>query len=149
MTEALPVRDEAGSVPWEQRATSALLAGIGAFQACLAVGAPWGAAAYGGGNEGRLPDRLRLTSGVASVVYWGLAGVVASGRGSRRVRSGLFAGVAGLMTVATVMNAASRSLPERLIWTPTAAVTAVLAWRSRPRSHTSRRRTGGGSGSST
>jgi hypothetical protein len=35
------------------------------------------------------------------------------------------------MGVATVVNGVSPSLPERAIWTPTAALLAVLAWRAR------------------
>ena len=60
-------------------ATGLLVVAAG-FQASLAVGAPWGAAAFGGGHPGVLPTSLRGTSAAAVVVYSGLAYVVWSGR---------------------------------------------------------------------
>ncbi|AUZ88154.1 hypothetical protein CVO76_11280, partial [Arthrobacter agilis] len=39
---------------------TALLAVVAAFQAALAAGAPWGAAAYGGYTPGTLPARFRI-----------------------------------------------------------------------------------------
>ena len=66
-----------------------LLALAAAFQLGLAVGAPWGAAAYGGRavpGGGTLPGRYRLGSGVAALVLLGaiwvvLAAVSVVGRG--------------------------------------------------------------------
>src|SRR5688500_13758752 len=42
---------------------------LGAFQLGLAVGLPWGRAAWGGKNPGRLPSRLRMGSAVSILVY--------------------------------------------------------------------------------
>lgn len=47
-----------------------LLAVIALFQLALALGAPLGAAAWGGRHRAVLPMRLRIASGVAaSVIY--------------------------------------------------------------------------------
>lgn len=115
------------------RATAALVAGIGVFQACLAFGAPWGRFAYGGQHAGRLPDAHRRISAVAGPVYLVLAGFIASGGGSPRVRRSVLSTLTVVMTLSTGLNLASRSTSERLTWTPTCAATAALAWRARPR----------------
>ncbi|MFK5584705.1 hypothetical protein [Serinicoccus sp. LYQ131] len=64
-------------------------------------------------------------------LYAGLAVTVANPRTPERLRRRVLTGVAGLMGIATVMNAVSPSLPERAIWTPTAAVVGLSAWRAR------------------
>src|SRR5918997_1038494 len=46
-----------------------LFLAIAGFQAALAAGAPWGAAAYGGAHSGVLPESLRTSSSVAAAVY--------------------------------------------------------------------------------
>ena len=98
----------------------------------LAIGAPWGAAAWGGGHSGVLPDQLRVASGVAAVVLAGVAAVAAdrpfSGRGRRWVLlgMGIYAG-AGI-----IANGMSASVVERAVWAPLSALGAVLAlkaWR--------------------
>ena len=55
------------------------LAIIAAFQVALALGVPWGRAAYGG-TSATLQPELRVASGVATVV-WLLAAAVVLGRG--------------------------------------------------------------------
>lgn len=110
---------------------AALLTAQGAFQAGLAAGLPWGRAAYGGQHAGRLPATHRRTSGVASVVYVGLAGLIGSGAGTPRARHAVLTGLSALLVGSTGLNLASRSAPERLIWTPFCALTAALAWRAR------------------
>ncbi len=100
----------------------------------LALGAPWGVAAWGGQHPGRLPARLRIASAVAAlVVYPAIALVVldASGGadlhlvegGSARTWMWVIAGFFGLGTLA---NAVSRSRPERG-WAPVALGIAVSA----------------------
>ncbi|MGV0836729.1 hypothetical protein [Mycolicibacterium thermoresistibile] len=103
---------------------------IGGFQVALAVGVPWGAAAWGGRHAGVLPPRLRLASAAAAPVVAGV-GAVAAGhllgdRGRRRVLLGT-AVYAGLGIVA---NSVSPSTAERLVWGPMSAVGAVLAVRA-------------------
>lgn len=109
----------------------AVFAGLFAlFQMALALGAPWGAASYGGNNPGLLPSRLRVVSAVFGFVAYPLAilfvlnasgvvdGVLADGD-----QTELWLWVlAGLFGLGTVANFASRSKIER-IWGP---VTLVL-----------------------
>ena len=98
------------------------------FQLALALGAPWGSAAWGGGNQGTLPLSLRISSGLAAVL-WGWALLVVLGRflgvvGQRRVLLAL--GVLSLVSIA--MNFASPSALERGLWTPFAVLMSVLSW---------------------
>jgi hypothetical protein len=116
-----------------ERATAAGLAPLGAFQVALAVGAPWGRAAYGGRRRGTLPGNLRAVSGLAAVGYGAGVVLIVRGAGSARVRSRAFTTLSVLMTIGTIANGASPSLVERAVWTPVTAATAVFAWRSRAR----------------
>lgn len=98
------------------------------FHVALALGMPWGAAAWGGGNDGVLPPQLRMASGLAAVL-WGWVALVVAGRflgavGQRRVLLAL--GVLSLVAIA--MNLASPSAIERVIWAPFAAVMGVMTW---------------------
>jgi hypothetical protein len=95
------------------------------FQIALALGAPWGRAAYGGQIHGVLPTRFRVASVVAVVVWTTIALVVAR-------RAGLPVWVplpdswlpvvvwivVGLLVIAVVMNAITPSPLERAIWLP-------------------------------
>ncbi len=105
---------------------------IAAFQLSLALGAPWGVAAYGGGHPGVLPRRLRATSGLA-VSFWAAAGAVVAARAgvwdawwSPTVTNVVVWALVGLEVVAVVLNAASRSRWERFGWAPFAAALAIL-----------------------
>lgn len=96
-----------------------------AFQLALALGAPWGRAAYGGQSVGVLPTQFRVASAVAVVVWAGIALVVA-----RRAGLPVWAPlpvpwlpvviwiVVGLLVIAVVMNAITPSGLERAIWLP-------------------------------
>ena len=115
------------------RQTATGLLGVAAgFQAALAGGAPWGAAAYGGGHPGVLPDSLRGTSAAAVVVYSGLAYVVWSDRLAPSVQRRVYATLSGVFAVGAVMNAISPSMVEKIIWTPVTGVLAYSLWRARP-----------------
>jgi hypothetical protein len=108
-----------------------LLGVVCVFQIALALGAPWGQAAWGGQHEGVLPPKLRIASGVAGLVVYPLIGgfVLASaglieaewmpGTG----KTGMWA-LTGLFTIGSVANFASRSKPER-IWGPVSLAIAV------------------------
>lgn len=104
-----------------------MLVVVASFQAALALGAPWGVAAWGGAHAGVLPDDLRWSSAVAVPVYLVLVGFVASRRGGR-ARRPLLTGLSVLFMVGAVMNAASPSWVERLTWAPQAAVLAWSLW---------------------
>lgn len=123
--------DGAREVDVAGRAAAALLGTVGAFQALLAAGAPWGAAAWGGAHRGVLPADLRVSSAVSVAAYAALAVVAARpswpGKPWRRR---VLTGAAALLALGTLMNLASPSLPERLIWTPVAASLSVLLWRT-------------------
>jgi hypothetical protein len=104
---------------------------VGSFQAALALGAPWGKAAWGGTHR-RLPGGLRIASAVAVVLWLAAALVVLAraGYGWSPIPSGVASWgtwvLFGLLVVGTIMNLASRSRPERLIQTPIATGLAIL-----------------------
>ncbi|WP_107765538.1 hypothetical protein [Nocardioides terrigena] len=116
-----------------EQATAATLSTLGAFQLALAVGAPWGRAAYAGTRRGTLPRRLRVVSGVAAMGYGTGVVLIVRGAGSARVRDRAFTTLSVVMTIGSIANGASPSLVERAVWTPVTAATAVAAWRSRAR----------------
>jgi hypothetical protein len=115
-------------------ATAGAFAVVVAFQLALVAGAPWGAAAYGGADTGRLPSELRVASGVQAL-FWVFAAMVALSRGgltspvpyalSRWVMWVLTA----LLVVGAVMNAASSSPWERYGWAPFILALAALSLR--------------------
>ena len=104
---------------------------LAAFQVALALGVPWGRAAWGGAHD-RLPGRLRVASGLAAVL-WVLAALVVLGRAGLSL-SPVPASVArwaiwvlvGLLGAGSVLNLASSSRWERYLWSPFALVLAVL-----------------------
>jgi hypothetical protein len=115
----------------------AILAAIGfvaiaIFQAALALGAPFGAAAWGGTHPGRVPSRLRVASAFACVL-WLFAALLVLERGGADfdvlppvlARWGTWA-VVILLPIGALMNFASRSRWERFVWGPLALVLAVL-----------------------
>lgn len=104
---------------------------VASFQAALALGAPWGKAAWGGAHE-RLPKQLRIASGLAVVLWLVAALVVLAGAGydwspipPGVARWGTWVLFGGLV-LGTLMNLASRSRLERMIQTPTAAILSIL-----------------------
>ena len=106
-----------------------LFAGLVVFQLALAAGAPWGRAAYGGQAPGVLPRQFRISSVVAAVVWAGVALVVARHAGipvwaplpDAWLPVAVWV-VVGLLALAVVLNAVSRSRVERAIWLPTTLV---------------------------
>jgi hypothetical protein len=103
-----------------------LLLAVAVFQVLLALGLPFGEAAWGGGHR-VLPRKLRVASAVAGAV-WAVAaltvlergGVLSSGIGPAVTRPAVWV-LTALLALGTLMNAISRSRIERLIWTPVAA----------------------------
>jgi hypothetical protein len=111
-----------------------LYALIAAFQLALALGAPWGRAAFGGAVEQPGPE-LRASS-VVAVVVWSAAALI----GLKRVGFGIWAPLPtkalpvavwvlfALSIVSTLLNAITPSAHERAIWLPfTLVLTAALA----------------------
>ena len=112
------------------RAAAALLLGVATFQALLAGGAPWGRAAYGGARTGVLPNSLRVSSAIAAVLYAVLAAAIGTRIAPDVVRSRITSGTSALMIVGSIMNAASPSVVERIIWTPVAALLVITLRRA-------------------
>lgn len=119
---------------------AALMAGLVAFQLALAIGLPWGRAAYGGQYE-LLPDGLRVASGVAALVWSAVALIVLRRAGvvsfSLLPQNWLPAAVwvvVAILVLAVVMNAITTSAIERAIWLPVSALmligTLVVALRA-------------------
>ena len=107
---------------------AALLLVVVGFQALLALGAPWGAAAYGGANTGVLPDPLRASSAVTGALYLALAAVAGTSWVYVRLRARFMYGTSALMVVAAVVNIASPSFIERIIWTPVTIGLVLTLW---------------------
>lgn len=100
------------------------------FQLALVLGAPWGAASWGGQRAGTLPSGLRAASAAAAVILAVLAWIVlatadvvdapwpsAWNGPATWVATAYFA-------IGTLVNAISRSRVERL-WAPVAGATAI------------------------
>jgi hypothetical protein len=115
-------------------AAAVAAAGFGAltcFQVALALGAPWGRAAWGGAHD-RLPRGLRVAS-VFSAVVWIAAALLILGRAGYEIspfpsdvtRWGTWV-LFGLLVLGAVMNLASRSTWERFLMSPFAALLALL-----------------------
>ena len=105
-----------------------LLTGLAGFQVALAIGAPWGRAAYGGGSA-VLSTRLRVASVVAAIL-WSGAAVVVLGRGGVLdvpLTGILIWVVVGLLGLGVIANAATRSRLERTIWLPFSLVATALS----------------------
>lgn len=105
---------------------------LATFQLGLAAGLPWGRAAWGGKNPGRLPAQLRVGSAVSILVYAISALIVLDRAGMPVIdlpdaisQWGTWL-VVILLAVGAVMNAASSSPYERYAWAPFAAILALL-----------------------
>jgi len=109
-------------------------AGIAVYQAALALGAPFGSAAWGGTHSGTLPPGLRVASAVGAVL-WGLAALIILQRpglssilpfGRTFVRRATWVLVV-LSFMSAVANFASQSVAERFILAPAALVLGLLS----------------------
>lgn len=113
-------------------ALTVLLAALAVSQLALALGAPWGRLAWGGAHR-VLPTRLRVGSAVSIVVY-ALIDVIAWDRvGAIDVFPDAFSAIAmwvvfAYFALSIVMNAVSRSKPERYVMVPVTIVLAVLSF---------------------
>lgn len=102
------------------------------FQLALAGGAPWGRFAWGGQHPGTLPTGFRIASAFSILVYGFIAVLALDRAGMLDVfpegfsRIGIWV-VFAYLALGVVMNAISRSKPERYLMTPVALVLAVLA----------------------
>lgn len=97
---------------------------VAVFQAALAMGAPFGAAALGGIISGQLPGPLRVLAAVLAVLWLITALIVAARAGHAPVavpravyKTGTTV-LVGLLGVGTLLNFASPSPWERFGWGP-------------------------------
>jgi hypothetical protein len=104
---------------------------LAVFQAALAAGAPWGQAAWGGGDT-HLSAAQRGASAVAAVVYVAAALIVLGRAGvwGTRGNAPLFRWgtwfLAVVMAIGAVPNFISKSRWENFIFGPLALVLAIL-----------------------
>ncbi|GAA5038353.1 hypothetical protein ACFQRL_01515 [Microbacterium fluvii] len=112
-------------------ALTVMLALLAVFQLALALGAPLGRFAWGGGHR-VLPARLRIGSAVSIVIY-ALIDLIAWDRvGAVDVFPAPFSEVAmwvifAYFVIGIVMNAISPSKPERAVMVPVSVVLSVLS----------------------
>lgn len=101
-----------------------LFAVVAAFQVALALGVPWGNAAYGGraaDEDGRLPSPYRAMSAIAAL-FLAVAATLALARGglvelggvADRTLGIVMWAIAAMMALNTVANVASTSRVERM-----------------------------------
>ncbi|MGR0220094.1 hypothetical protein [Agromyces sp. ZXT2-6] len=112
-------------------ALTVILAVLAAFQLALALGAPLGRFAWGGAHR-VLPTRLRIGSLVSIVIYAAIAALALDRVGLIDVvpdavsTIGMWV-VFGYFVLGIVMNAISRSKPERYTMTPVVTLLALLS----------------------
>ncbi|VXB87341.1 Putative membrane protein [Arthrobacter sp. 9AX] len=117
-------------VQWAAVGACAVLAGLAVFQAALIGGAPLGRLAWGGQHK-VLPAGLRAGSAVSIVLYaaFGYAALAKAGMvpylGNEAVTSTVIWVLMGYFVLGILMNAISRSKPERAVMTPVALFLAV------------------------
>lgn len=109
-----------------------LFAALAAFQLALALGAPLGRFAWGGG-QARLPIGLRIGSALSIALYALFCAVVAECAGLvtlfpwREISDiGVWI-VTGYLGLGILMNAISRSKPERYTMTPLVIVLFAMS----------------------
>jgi hypothetical protein len=104
---------------------------VACFQVGLALGAPWGRAAWGGAHD-RLPATLRTASAVAAALWIAAALVILDVAGYDPIPlpfavAGWVAWVLfGMLALGALMNLASRSRWERFLMSPFALVLSLL-----------------------
>ena len=112
-------------------AFTVVLAALAVFQLALALGAPLGRFAWGGAHR-VLPTRLRIGSAISILVYAVMAVLALDRAGLIDVvpdpvsTVGMWI-VFAYSVIGIVMNAISRSRPERFTMTPVSVVLAVLS----------------------
>lgn len=113
-------------------ALTVILALLAIFQLALALGAPLGRFAWGGQHR-ILPARLRIGSLVSILIYALIALIAWDRVGAIDVFPDLFSEIAMWVIFAyfvfgILLNAVSRSKPERYVMVPVTIVLAVLSF---------------------
>lgn len=112
-------------------ALTVILALLAVFQVALAAGVPWGYLAWGGQHR-VLPPKLRVGSIISVVIYALIAFIVWERIGASSVLPDAVSHIAmwvvfAYFALGILMNAISRSKPERYTMTPLVTVLTVLA----------------------
>lgn len=111
-------------------AASVVLAALGVLQVLVASGRPYGRLVWGGQHR-VLPRRLRIGSAVSVVAYAGMAAVLlARATAADPVPAWLSVTtwvLVGYFGLGVLLNAVSRSRPERLVMTPATVLLAAAA----------------------
>ena len=109
----------------------ALLAGVVIlFQMAVILGAPWGHLTQGGFHPGMLPLQQRVMAGASVVLMAGMTFVMLSHAGVLERQGWTRVAIWGVVVMAVlgaVMNLATPSAPERMIWAPVTLVMLVCA----------------------
>ncbi|MDN3496832.1 hypothetical protein QL996_12900 [Planococcus sp. APC 4015] len=113
-------------------ALTVVLVALAIFQIALAAGAPMGRFAWGGQHR-VLPARLRVGSLVSVLIYAVIAVIAWDRVGAVDLFPSLFSGVAmwvifAYFVLGILMNAISRSKPERNAMVPVSIVLAALSF---------------------
>lgn len=113
-------------------ALTVILGLLAAFQLALALGAPIGRFAWGGQHR-VLPAGLRVGSVVSILVYALIAVIAWERAGALELFGDTFAGIAmwvvfAYFTLGILVNAISRSRPERYTMVPVTLVLSALAF---------------------
>jgi len=116
-----------------------------AFQAAIALGAPWGGYTQGGGTAGQLPLGGRVIAVVSmAILACFAAGLLARvgwgplARAPRRLVSVISWVAVGYSLIAVLLNLATPSENERMLWAPVSLALAasslitVIGTRRRP-----------------
>ena len=107
-----------------------LLCVVDVFQIALALGAPLGKMAWGGGHKGVLPQRLRVASAATALLVYPLIILVvfdaSYSDGDLLPWNGasVLWALTGLFALGALANVASRSTPER-IWAPVSLAISI------------------------
>ena len=110
--------------------SSVLLAFVIAFQIALACGAPWGDLAMGGRFPGKFPPNMRIAAVLRAIVLALLSSIVLIKDGfwlPQLYQLSIFAiwGLVAIFALSLIMNLATPSKWERIIWAPVAALILV------------------------
>jgi len=100
-----------------------LSTGVAAFQVALAAGAPWGSYAMGGAFPGQFPPSMRVAALTQAVLLMLMTGVVLARAGVALARWQAMSRwavwlVVAFAVVSLVLNLATPSAGERMIWAP-------------------------------
>lgn len=99
------------------------------FQIALALGAPWGEWANGGRWRGTLPKPMRIASMVQAILLSILIAVVLATANliGWIIPAWTIWIVVGVMTISTIMNIATPSAKERMLWAPIVTLACASA----------------------